>query len=208
MQLWNDLIMAAQKGTDDVLGLRQNLSKIRAVLKEGKEQLNPTVEEQKLLGKLLHAEDAKTRKNAALLVGDLGVTELLGELYDAYVREEQRFVKTSYLTAMSQMDYRDYVENFKIQLNQLEQIEQVPENQKHLQEEMRALSQLILGMEGVEAHTFTGYHEMSNLILITNSNCVEATSKQIASLDPVPFRAGLKVATNRLLKILPLRTYH
>ncbi len=208
MQIWNDVMNAVEHGTEDAMALRQNLSKIRSGLKGGTIQLNPSAEDLKKLGELLYATDGKTRKNTALLLGDLCASQLLPNLYEAYVREEQRFVKSAYLTAMSQMDYRDYVEQFKIQLSQLEEIEQNPENQKHLQEEMRVLSQLILEMEGVKIHTFTGYHEPSNLIIITNSNCIDATSRQIASLEPVSFRAGLKVSTNRLQKILPIRTYH
>lgn len=50
------------------------------------------------------AEDAKTRKNAALLIGDLHMSQLSDEVFKAYEAEQMRFVKGSYLAALSQLD--------------------------------------------------------------------------------------------------------
>ena len=47
------------------------------------------------------AEDAKTRKNAALLIGDLHMSQLSDEVFKAYEAEQMRFVKGSYLARAS-----------------------------------------------------------------------------------------------------------
>ena len=60
------------------------------------------------LGDLFGHEDAKVRKNAANLVGIFGLQEFVDKLYDAYEKEQTRFVKSAYLAAMTQLDASDY----------------------------------------------------------------------------------------------------
>ena len=47
------------------------------------------------------AWDAKVRKNAALILGEMGCQDALDALFYAYECEEKLFVKSAYLTAMS-----------------------------------------------------------------------------------------------------------
>ena len=49
----------------------------------------------------LSSEDAKIRKNAALILGETNESGAAKALFDAYQRENTRFVKSSYLTAMN-----------------------------------------------------------------------------------------------------------
>ena len=67
--------------------VRQNLSKLRELVKEqkNKEECKKLVKKNQLvLEKLLESEDAKTRKNVALLVGDLALTSMKINLWRAY----------------------------------------------------------------------------------------------------------------------------
>lgn len=190
--------------------VRQNLSKLRQEIKEGakKEELLSAIHgKEGWLIMLLQNEDAKTRKNAVLLMGDLGLPEFLDSLYTAYEGELQMFVKSSYLTAMGAFDYRSYLPNLKERLKILSKTAVNDENKKHVTEEMRALSDLILTMEGVKKHRFTGFNRLSELILLTNRRQIEATEKQIIDTKNQSFNAGLKVQTNHIDKLLSIRTY-
>ena len=53
--------------------------------------------------RLLRSEDAKTRKNAALLMGDLRNPSFFGAIWKAYQEDGQRFVKSSYLSAIGNL---------------------------------------------------------------------------------------------------------
>ncbi len=196
--------------------VRQNLSQLR---KEIKEQMSKVQFLQHLENKydtliaLLSHEDAKTRKNAALLMGDLACKEFLEPLYEAYCREKQLFIKSSYLLAIQQMDYRKYLNEFKIRMTELSKIVTDDDNRKHIAEELRALTNLVVTMEGVKMHTFVGYREPSEIILLTNRRHTEVTMellRAIAVLDTSKAKvmsAGIRLPEGCLDKILPIRTY-
>lgn len=196
--------------------VRQNLSKLRKEIKEqmNKEQFLQLLENKyDTLITLLSNEDAKTRKNVALLMGDLACKEFLEPLYEAYCREEQLFIKSSYLLAIQQMDYRKYLNEFKNKMTELSKLVTDSSNRKHITEEMRALTNLVVTMEGVNVHTFVGYHEPSEIMLLTNRRHTEVTLEKlraIAVLDTSKAKvmsAGIRLPENCLDKILPIRTY-
>ncbi|MCV5804386.1 hypothetical protein OFN34_36880, partial [Escherichia coli] len=58
------------------------------------------------------------------------------------------------------------------------------ENQKHLMEEMRELSALIVRIEGVSAHKFTGWEETFDIVLLTNRNHAAVTADELTALVP------------------------
>lgn len=194
--------------------VRQNLSRLRGELKEfgGRAALAYQIagSEDKLIA-LLHSEDAKTRKNAALLLGDLGGQEYLQPIYEAYEAENQMFVKSSYLAAMANFDYRQYLPGFKERLELLTKAERTTENQKHITEELRELSSLVMSLEGVKGHEFQGLHDAYELILLTNRNFPEVTDRDLKSFEPNArtriFGAGIKAKVENLYWIDELRTY-
>ena len=81
-------------------------NEVRANLIEAKQRLKQPGEKETfrrllegqpdLLVRLLGHEDPKVRKNAALLIGDLRMEELLDVLYQAYVKEETLFIRRDY----------------------------------------------------------------------------------------------------------------
>lgn len=194
--------------------VRQNLSRLRQEVKDQgrRNALTALIKgEEDHLTALLRSEDAKTRKNAALLMGDLGRQEFLEPVYEAYKCEAQRFVKSSYLSAIGRFDYSGYLDELKEQLKLLEQTGVTEENRKHLTEEMRELSALVVGMEGVNTHRFTGFDRTYDIVLLTNRNFAELTRKQLADLDPDAktklFGAGVRARVTNLNWMDKIRTW-
>ncbi len=196
--------------------VRQNLSQLRKEIKErvNKEQfLQLLGNKYDTLITLLSHEDAKTRKNVALLMGDLACKEFLDPLYEAYCREKQLFIKSSYLLAIQQMDYRKYLKEFKNKMTDLSKTVTDDSNRKHIAEEMRALTNLVVTMEGVKMHTFAGYQEPSEIVLLTNRRHTEVTMEQLRAIPALDtskakvMSAGIRLSGNCLDKILPIRTY-
>ena len=204
---WNQIVQNQE--------VRQNLSKLRKDIKDKsqlKQLLGMIAEEEQVLISLLDSEDAKTRKNVALLMGDTGKQEFLKPVFEAYQREEQRFVKSSYLSAIGSFDYSQYLEALKERLEVLNQEEVTIENQKHLMEEMRELSSLIVRMEGIAPHKFIGWNESYNIVLLTNRNFADVTRDELIALEPNAqakvFGAGVLAQVEDLNWTRELRTYH
>ena len=193
---------------------RQNLSKIRQEIKDkgNLKRLEEIIagKEERLI-RLLESEDAKTRKNAALLMGDLGMQKFLSPIWDAYQKEEQQFVKSSYLAAIGNFDYRQYLDDMKEQLEYIGKLDVTQENQKHRMEEMRELSALIVRIEGVSAHKFTGWEESYDVVLLTNRNFTETIKDQLLALEPDAktklVGAGVMARVKNLKWLKELRTY-
>jgi tRNA G10 N-methylase Trm11 len=163
-----------------------------------------------VLPSLLQHEDAKVRKNTVLVMGELGNPEYLEVIFAAYEKETQLFVRSAYLTALKEFDYRAYLPRIKEQLNSLSEVVITEENKKHMNEEMRVLTDLIVTMEGIRKHKFTGYHVKSNLILLTNRNHIDVTIDQLKDTKATAtgFNAGVMVKTEDINEVLPIRTYH
>lgn len=156
---------------------------------------------------LLNHEDAKTRKNAALLLGDLGMESTLMQLWTAYEQETQNFVKSSYLSAMKNLDYDPLLSKLQQRVLELSCKEVSLENRKHVDEELRELNDMIIRAEGINTHTFTGYLHEHDCILLTNRDYTEVTANQIEQGELLPFPAGVRVKTGQLRPLLDIRTY-
>ena len=194
--------------------VRQNLSKIRQEIKDKeKRKLFAALirGQETVLTELLHSEDAKTRKNAALLMGDLGNQEFLAPVFAAYREEGQRFVLSSYLAAIGKFDYQEYLPELKERLAMLSATEVSADNEKHLMEEMRELSALIVRAEGVKQHRFTGWNNPQDIILLANRNFTDLTREELANAEPGAktklFGAGVMARVENLNWIQEIRTY-
>lgn len=212
-QLWVQI-----KDKEDV---RQKLSLLRKKLRDSKGQkafLAQIAGEENTLLELLGHEDAKTRKNAALLLGVLGKQEFLEPVYNAYVMESQLFVKSAYLTAMRNFDCGNYMEHLKLRLNELSAMEMTTDDQKHLTDEMRELSALVVKAEGTVTHTFREADPRYDIVLLTNRNLQQLTLDQLEELLPQTkvgmqvfktriFNAGIMAAVENLGWTERIRTY-
>mgnify|MGYP003219116228 CR=1 FL=1 len=205
-ETWNQLL----KNQD----VRQNLSKLRQEIREGRgreELLSYLAGTEDILTVFLKSEDAKTRKNAVLLMGDIGKQEYLEPLFEAYRAELQLFVRSAYLTAIKNLDYREYLDYFKERLEELSKAEAAVENQKHVTEEIRELSSMIVTMEGVRKHRFRAWEETADIVLLTNRNFQEITGAELKEREPRAkikiFGAGVMARVTNLHWVNQIRTY-
>ena len=190
--------------------IRTNLSDLRKLIKEetAKEKAYGAVEAQeKLFLSFLQSEDAKTRKNAALLFGDLAYQNAASYLYEAYEKEGTLFVRASYLEALAQVDVEDKLDALKESLAKLLQTEVLPENRKHTEEEIRALREIIIGYEGITRHTPEIAGKNVNVILMTNKSQRETVRRTITCGEATVHPLGVMVSTDNLPELMKLRTY-
>lgn len=160
----NEVLNNIRAGKD----LRQNLSSLREILREeskagirertSKLQVyrNQICREwnERDWNSFFREEDAKIRKNAANLAGDLlllepdeGWSRRIGEiLWRAYLDEKTLFVRSIYLKALALTDCSLYMEEMQKRLNQLGQEEHSTEKIIHIRAERQAL-EAILGRE-------------------------------------------------------------
>lgn len=201
------------------IDVRQNLSSLRQEIKSEyeKEKVEDLIDidNYRKIVSLLDSEDPKTRKNCALFMGDMELDALfLQPLFDAYQKEDTLFVKSSYLTAMSCMDYEQFLPELKERLKVLGREELLPENKKHILEEMRILSDMVVRVEGTKKHRFTGEKREQEFIMLLNRNHIDTVMKQLEEVENLdmskvkPFAAGITLKTDCLHEILPMRTWH
>jgi tRNA G10 N-methylase Trm11 len=189
--------------------IRQTLSELRKEIKEKTKKLSLQYKlgnQYELLTKLLKHDDAKVRKNAALLIGDLGIQQAIQELYNSYIIEDKLFIKSSYLNAMTKLDCSEYVNDLKKRQEHLLAEEITIENKKHVLEELRELGILLNQFEEIKSHQFIGYNEMSELVLLTNRNYIDATMKQLEGMQAKEFNAGILLKTDKISEVLTIRT--
>ncbi|MFV0363838.1 MAG: methyltransferase domain-containing protein [Suipraeoptans sp.] len=198
----------------DNINVRQNLSSIRREIKDKsmrKELISLVSGNEENLIKLLDSDDTKTRKNAALLMGDIGDNIYMEPLFTTYENEVKRFVKSSYLNAMGNLDYSNYIDDFKEKLTELQKEEITQENKKHISEEMSELSKLIIWEEGTAKHSFISYKNPFEIILMCNKNHTGIVKEELKQLLPEckarTFGSGVQAKVDNLGWIRDLRTY-
>lgn len=190
--------------------VRKNLIDIKKELKQDSNRmalLYYMAGDYQVLFELLEDEDPKIRKNVALIMGELAIPEFKKILYKAYVKEEKLFVKADYLNALKHFDYRDLVDELKERLDFLVNGTFEETSMKHINEEKKILTNMILDIEGIKKHKFIGYDELSDLILLTNRDHREVTLNEIHNGQAKVFNAGVLVRTRDLREILAIRTY-
>ena len=190
--------------------VRQNLITLKKELKQENNKmalLYYLAGQYEVLYKLLESEDAKIRKNVALIMGELAVPEFMDKIFDAYYKEEKLFVKPDYLIALKHFDYRTLIDSLKERLDFLvtETFEET--SMKHINEEKKLLTNMILDIEGTHKHTFNGYNVLSDIVLLTNRDHKEVTLNEIKQGQAKTFNAGVVARTKDLREILSLRTY-
>ncbi|MBR5128259.1 MAG: methyltransferase [Roseburia sp.] len=194
---------------------RETLSQLRSMIKEEA----PRAELKKMIGNgeviidLLSHEDAKTRKNAALLLGDLQMQCALLKLKEAYEQEKTLFVKSSYLSALSKLDVTELLAFFKERRDVLLSLEVADEDKKHIGEELHELNAMIIKIDGRKKHTFKGFEKPHMLLLSTNREQREVTLEEVAELSATVQRRaelhplGVSVFTKELKPFTKLRSY-
>lgn len=195
--------------------VRSNLSELRKHIKDPEKlrelqkilKQDPDGKGRELLLSFLKSQDAKTRKNAALLIGDLKWQECKRALYEAYQTDTTRFVKSSYLQALKQLRIPELVPELKKSLKGLQSLELTEENRKHVEEEMRELQQIIIQYEGITHHKFSPVGKTLEVLLLTNRNLRENICNRISAGEAKVHPLGVLVKTDRFSAISKIRTY-
>lgn len=161
---------------------------------------------------LLMHEDAKVRKNAALLLGELGLDESAQALYHAYEAEQTRFVKSAYLQALKELDVTPYLDALRERYAELLAYEPAAEEQKHVAQERSLLQQLLVENDVIEKHTFSGWRRTNDVIFTTEYALREPLQKQLESRSREEVRTalhpfGVRVRTTELSQLCRLHTY-
>lgn len=155
---------------------------------------------------LLEDTDAKVRKNAVKLLGRVGDSTLLEILFRHYEREETLFLKSDYLAAMSEFDYKVYLPKLKERRKTLEK----GERSKHSAQELKQLQKLIWKIEPPTRHTFCGDEMENRLLLIVPGGHEETVLKQAERIPKTHGRVmpgGCLITTKNLENVCQIRTY-
>ncbi len=155
---------------------------------------------------LMH-EDAKTRKNAAQILGQLALPDTAEALFAAYEREDKLFVRSAYLQALGAFDCRAYSGRLRERYAQLCATPVGEEEKKHIREEIKALEKLLHKLDGGKKHKFTGYDKEYEMILTTHPNFREVTLSQLGGRKSSVISLGVKVKTSAIREILEIRTF-
>ncbi len=187
---------------------RSSLSALRAAIKEDtgvKHELHEFIRaHEELFFGFLEDEDAKTRKNAALLLGDVFYQKAASALYQAYKNEKTLFVRSSYLDALNHMDIGEWIFDFKNDLKKLRSEEITEENRKHVENEIRSLHRLIISYEGITEHTFLTKQTGNRILLTADKNQRELVKQKTGGkVHPL----GVITKTDNLSSVLDVRTY-
>lgn len=190
--------------------VRSNLSELRKMIKddEKKDQLENLLDgyEDKIV-ELLKSEDAKIRKNTALLLGDLEWNSALKDLYTAYSNESTLFVRSAYLQALLNLDASLKVQELENRLNEIVSQPVVEENRKHLDEEARIIRKILIKYKGIEHHRFNFRTNKRQILLITNRNNREVVKDSITFAEAKVHPLGVIVETDDIKAVNKIRTY-
>ena len=216
--------------------IRENLSMLRQELRAGDDEkrggvlavcLRPA--SVRLWEQCLLAEDAKARKNAALLLGDLAEhspktaswrADAVNALREAFSREETMFVRPFYLKALLAFAPEERADCLKQLQNRAEELEQMEadgfftgENAKHLRQERRALEELLeqAASESGKSRSISekGLEGTHRVLLTCEEAVAEKLKQQVQPLALTARRISLGVlaATDCLPRVLALPLY-
>ena len=178
---------------------------VAAGLLEG--EIDPAV-----IAALLTNDDAKIRKNAALLIGELGAQEDVDALFLAYESETTRFVRSSYLTALKALDVSDYIDSLQTRYERLLSYDPGEEERKHVDEERGLLQQLLAQAGALKTHRFIGWERTCDVIFTTERALREPLKDRLEAKNKNGIRAalhpmGVMARTNELRRLARLHGY-
>ena len=190
--------------------IRTNLSNLRKLIKSEdakKECLDILKGKEKIIFSFLEHEDAKSRKNAALLLGDLAYQEALEPLYHAYQTEMTLFVKASYLQAISCLECDEILDSLRADLERLVSAEKTEENKKHFEEEIRVLRKIMIEYDGIDKHTIDIKGKTVSVLLTGNKNHRETIRQMTGISNAKVHPLGVIVETDNVLSLMKLRAF-
>ncbi|WPC39870.1 methyltransferase [Clostridium sp. JS66] len=171
---------------------------------------------QKLADFLKHS-DPKVRKNVCGIIGEIGDSKYLEDLYSAYGSEEQLFVKSSYILAIGNCGGVSDAERLKSIFEELIIKEKASKDknlaakdEKHINEEKRALTRAIAKLSPPKPHKFTGFKNPVPMILTTMNDHFQITLMDLKekSIKGTTVTEGICIEEKDLKKVYECRTFY
>ena len=189
---------------------RSTLSDIRDFIrKNGRDMITPDQIDifYDMLPVYLKDEDAKTRKNAAQLIGDLGMDDLFDDLVQAYEKEDTLFVKAAMAESFKGLDYRPALDSFKARVSEIEGMKIMPADLKHLNGEISVLREMIMRIETPKKHALKRQQPLSTVLLVTSPGFEAITAARIPErIQKKAIAGGVMAITDRPDQLLRIRT--
>ncbi|WP_186430170.1 methyltransferase [Clostridium sp. BSD9I1] len=169
------------------------------------------------LGDFLKHSDPKVRKNACGIIGEIGDSEYLEPLYDGYASEEQLFVKSSYILAIGNCGgaldaerLTKILEDLIIKDKASDDKNSNLKDEKHINEEKRALTRAISKLSPPAPHKFIGFKNPVAMILTTMNNHFQTTLMDLneKSIKGQLISEGVYIKEKDFEKIYKCRTFY
>lgn len=163
-----------------------------------------------LFKKLLRDEDAKVRKNTALIIGMIDEPSCADALMEAYRAEDKLFVKSAYLTAIKAYDYSVYSDELIKRRDELEQGCFDEADMKHISAELKELYS-IFPHKGLTNHRFHNPAQPVDVVLTTGKDTIEALCGAVEACGNVtavrPVFCGAAFKTKEIRAVSTIRIY-
>ena len=197
--------------------IRERISGYRMRAKEDADFAKDLCLQQKELYAAITDEDAKTRKNAALLFGILPweekqKAEIAEILYESYDKEPVLYVRASYLKALEDLHVElsdEMMSGLKERKRYIQTHSFTEEENKHISEEQRRLLCLT---DANQIHTFNGISKKVPLLLTLGKGHEKYLMKELIrnglnaeDIRKTPF--GIRVMSENISPILSSRIY-
>lgn len=196
------------------LDTRQNLIELKSLLKDTsylKELKNSDNYDLKVFTGLLSHEDAKVRKNSAIVLGILADQQACEPLFNAYTAEQQLFVRSSYLAAMSELDYSQYTSYLTNHRNELQNNIEADEKLKHISEEINMLNKMLSKDQQMMDHVFKTPAMPVRVMLTCDKSAVDITADRLSQLRSVSelkkLTGAIIMKTAAIIELMNIRTF-
>ncbi|SUY47581.1 RNA methylase [Clostridium putrefaciens] len=199
---------------------RAMLSAIRDIIKKEKprEMLKRNIGSSKeKLKSFLQSPDAKTRKNTCGIISELADPAYLSALYTAFEKEDQLFVKSSYILAIGNCGKASDGEKLEKILESLISNEkacrdesELIKNAKHLNEEKLVLGRAIAKLSKCVRHKFKGFEEPVPMLVTAMNKEFRVTLNELKekSIKGNLVDNGILIKEKDLDKIYSCRTFY
>ncbi len=201
------------------INVRANLIELRELLKgisdsdKAREYLiNLTSGDLSFLKDTIKNEDPKVRKNTVKIIGMINDDAFANILYEAYKSEETRYVRASYIKALSGLKSVDnYLDELNDYAKALAARTDSIEDEKHVAAELRELYALLYSHGRGSGHRFSS-DEVSTMILTTLPGAERylqaAIDEVIGGGKTTLVRSGVKVESSQYEDLSRIRCYN
>lgn len=154
---------------------------------------------------LFDDEDAKVRKNVALIAGVLEEPELAEIIYSHYLTEGTLFVRSSYLTALARYDCTPYMETLAARKREIESGDIDDETLKHLADELKALKVIVKEDGAHHHHVFREPKTPVNVILAAKKSAATIIKEMYP--NATENFMGFMIKTSSIKKLFTIRVF-